>query len=272
MAHRRKDNAPQISLFPFLSILACLAGAVVVMISMLSILQTTRAGQRATMGNPQVREFLELRDQLKAEQAELEKLTVLIERNEALKVDLFTLDQRIIKLRRLLDGAGDHEQISRELQKQLELVITQIEELEKEKPKLAGQIAELREELSRRQIGTREVAAPVRIQPSGSGFARGRRLYVVEAAKDTVVVHRSQNDKLRIAASTVGADQEYDAFLEKVAADRTALLLFLVRADGGSAYDRGAGWAEAKFQIPTSKMPIPGQGFVDLSVFEQFMK
>ena len=35
---------------------------------------------------------------------------------------------------------------------------------------------------------------------------------------------------------------------------------------------RGAGWAEQQFKLNSSKMPIPGQGKVDLSEFEKFMK
>lgn len=272
MARRKPNTGANISLFPFLSILACLSGAVLVMISILSILQTTQAGQRASVKNPMVREYMELQQQLKSEKARLEELTVLIERNESLQTQLRNLDQRIIKLQKLLEGAGAADNISRELQKELELLVIQAEELQRDKPKIEAEIVALRAELADRQKPATEQVPALRVQPSGSGFARGRRLYVVEAAKDAVIVHRSAKDKLRIAASTVGADKEYDTYLEKVAADRTALLLFLVRSDGYGAYERGAGWAEAKFQIPTTKMPIPGKGLVDLSVFEQFMK
>lgn len=272
MARRKPSTGANISLFPFLSILACLSGAVLVMISILSILQTTQAGQRATVKNPMVRQYMELQQQLKADNARIEELTVLIERNESRQEELRSLDRRIIKLRKLLEGADASENISRELQKQLELLVIQFEELQRDRPRVEADIAALRAEIAERQKKPEDQAPALRVQPSGSGFARGRRLYVVEAAKDAVIVHRGAKDKLRIAASTVGADKEYDTYLEKVAADKAALLLFLVRSDGYASYERGAGWAEARFQIPTSKMPIPGKGLVDLSMFEEFMK
>jgi len=77
---------------------------------------------------------------------------------------------------------------------------------------------------------------------------------------------------MRIAMIAIGADREYNDFLAEVAGIKNHLILFLVRTDGMNSYNRGAGWAENQFKIATSKIPIPGQGKVDLSEFEKFMK
>ena len=54
-----------------------------------------------------------------------------------------------------------------------------------------------------------------------------------------------------------------------MAADPRSLVLFLMRKDGLGSYNRAAGWAESKFNVRTGKVPLVGQGEVDLSRFQQ---
>ena len=272
MAKLKATTGPSISLFPFLSILACLAGTVVMMIVALSMIQATQVGGRAAARNPAPGEFLELQDKLKAQNAKRESLTALIQKNESLQKELLEVSQRVIKLQMMLDGKGDSQNINRERQKELELLLIQLEELQKQKPAVAKQIEALKQELAARKLKADSFAPPVIVQPGGSGVARGKHLMIVEATGDAIIVHKSKTDKLRIAANTIGADKDYDGYLEKGAADKDTLVLFLLREDGWGSYLRGAGWAESQFKLATSKVPIPGKGPVDLTHFEKFMK
>ena len=182
------------------------------------------------------------------------------------------VDKRLIMLRDLSEGAETTDALRARIQKEVENLQTVIANLLNDKPRLAKEIAKLKEDLAERRINPSDLKPALRVQGGGSGFAVGRKLFVVEANSDSVVVHRSKEDRFRVSAATIGADKDYNAFLSEVAQSKNHLVLFVVRTDGWNSYVRGAGWAEQQYKLATSKMPIPGQGKVDLSEFEKFMK
>lgn len=261
MARARVSAVPNVSLFPFLSILACLSGALVVMICVLTIMQVTTSGTTAAKTNPLALEMKELQKQLSEYRAVSDQLTT-----------AETVETRLVMLREIAEGAETTDAVRLRIQKEVENLQTVIANLVNDKPRLAKEIAKLKEDLAERRINPADLKPGLRVQGGGSGFAVGRKLFVVEANSDSVVVHRSKEDRFRVTAATIGADKDYNAFLGEVAQTKNHLVLFLVRVDGWNSYVRGAGWAEQQFKLSTSKMPIPGQGKVDLSEFEKFMK
>jgi len=46
------------------------------------------------------------------------------------------------------------------------------------------------------------------------------------------------------------------------------MVIFLLREDGLNSYNRAAGWAENRYAVRHGKLPLPGQGAVDLSLFQ----
>ncbi len=261
MARPRVSAVPNVSLFPFLSILACLSGALVVMICVLTIMQVTTTGTAAAKSNPLALEMKDLQKQLSEYRAFSDQLTTVEE-----------VEKRLLLLREISEGAETTDQLRARVQKEVENLQLAIAHLMEDKPRLAKEIARLKEDLAERRINPSDLKPGLRVQGGGSGFAVGRRLFVVEANSDSVVVHRGKEDRFRVPAATIGVDKDYNAFLTEVAQSKNHLVLFLVRTDGWNSYVRGAGWAEGNFKLATSKMPIPGQGKVDLSEFEKFMK
>lgn len=262
MARAKASAVPNVSLFPFLSILACLSGALVVMICVLTVMQVTTSGTTAAKANPLALEMKAVQKQLNEYRALTEQLTTAEQ-----------IEKRLVLLRDMSQGAETTDALRARIQKEVENLQLVIANLQNDKPRLQKEIAKLKEDLAERRINPAELKPALRVQGGGgSGFAVGRRLFVVEANSDSVVVHRSTEDRFRLAAATIGADKDYNAFLTEVATHKNHLVLFLVRTDGWNSYVRGAGWAEGQFKLATSKMPIPGQGKVDLSEFEKFMK
>ncbi len=261
MARARVSAVPNVSLFPFLSILACLSGALVVMICVLTIMQVTTSGTTAAKTNPLALEMKELQKQLSEYRALTDQLTTAEQ-----------VEKRLVMLREIAEGAETADAMRARIQKEVENLQLVIANLQNDQPRLQKEIARIKEDLADRRINPAEMKAPLRVQGGGSGFAVGRKLFVIEANSDSVVVHRSKEDRFRVSAATVGADKDYNAFLAEVAQNKNHLVLFLVRVDGWNSYVRGAGWAEQQFKLATSKIPIPGQGKVDLSEFEKFMK
>lgn len=261
MARAKASLVPNVSLFPFLSILACLSGALVVMICVLTIMRVTTSGSTAAKSNPLALEMKELQRQLTEYRALTDELTTIEQ-----------MEKRLVQLQEITQGLDSTDSVRLRLQKEIENIQTVLANLLADKPRVVKEIARLKEDLTERRINPADLKPALRVQGGGSGFATGRRLFVVESNSDSIVVHRSKDDRFRVAASAIGADKEYNDFLAGVTQNKNALVLFLVRVDGWNSYVRGAGWAEGNFKLATSKMPIPGQGKVDLSEFEKFMK
>ena len=261
MARAKSSAIPTVSLFPFLSILACLSGALVVMICVLSIVQVTSSGSAAAKTNPLALEMKELQKQLAEFRTITDQMTT-IEQAE----------KRMVLLKELVDDASTTDALRARLEAEIKSMQVVIANLLVQRPRLTNEITKLKEELAERRIDPAQLKPALRVQGGGSGFAVGRKLFVVEANSDSVIVHKSKEDRVRVAAATIGADKEYNDFLAEVSQSKNHLVLFLVRTDGWNSYVRGAGWAEQQFKLATSKMPIPGQGKVDLSEFEKFMK
>ena len=261
MAKVQANTGASVSLFPFMSILACLAGTVVVMICVLVMVQALSSKAKAARNNPQAEEMMKVQAQLAEYRGITDQLT-----------SIEDAEKRLVMLREITAGDESNDAIRLRLQKEVENLRLVIASAREEKPRLQKEIARLKEELAERQIPAESLKPPLRVQGGGTGFAVGRRLFVVEANRDSIVVHRSKEDRFRVASSIIGADKDYNSFLAQVAQNKNHLVLFLVRKDGWSTYERGAGWAENQFKLALSKMPIPGQGRVDLSEFERFMK
>ena len=125
MAKRRRSSGDEVSLFPFLSILACLIGALVMIIVVLVVAQTEKAEGRTPQEIQMAQEVLNIKKELekraemeavvKEKLAELEKLEQEVEERR----------MRFAKLRKLLDSSKEVQQqnleISQQLQKELEL-------------------------------------------------------------------------------------------------------------------------------------------------------
>lgn len=261
MARVQTNNAPRVELFPFLSILACLSGTVVVMICILVMIQAISSKTKAARKNPLAEEMMKVQAQLAELRTVTDQMTIVEE-----------LDKRLILLREITQGQESTDAFLTRLQKEIENMQIVIANLLNDKPRLQKEITKLKEDLAERRINPADLKPALRVLGGGSGFAVGRRLFVVEANRDSVVVHKTKEDRFRVAAATIGADKDYNEFLADVATHKNHLVLFLVRTDGQGSYDRGAGWAEQQFKLAHSKLPIPGQGKVDLSEFEKFMK
>lgn len=272
---RARSTAPSVSLFPFMSILACLVGTIVVMICVLSLIQAQHMGGRPPQEVRDATDYVKATEEVARIEEELEQLE---EQRTQGTADAATvvqedreLDERMVQLRMQAEAAKAGEQTSRDLQRELELAILQLSQMAREKPAYAREIEEIKQELASRQKSPDQLAAPIVVKPGGTGRAAGRNLFFVEAASGALTLFVSKSEKSRITAGSVGKDVEYDAFLERVAKTQGSTLVFLVRDDGWDAYTRGAGWAEGKFGIRTGKLPMPGKGPIDLSNFEEFM-
>ena len=258
-------------LIPFLDILCSLIGVLILIIVMVSVAQVRKAGGRT-------REQLQLAQQfqdLKREQRELEKTAAERQQKSAelarKQQELAARQQKLIELRKRLELSAAEETKDKAkataAQKLVEDLVRQIEALRKQAPPLQAEIAQLQKDLAARQKKPDARPPAIVVRPSGSGAAgRGQRLFFVEASGAGLQI-LSGGKTNRVARDSIGLDKEYNAFLKTVQETGGASLLFLIRKDGWWSYQRAAGWAEQEFQLKTGKLPLPGDGAVDLSLF-----
>lgn len=266
MAKRRPGGENEVSLFPFLSILACLIGALVLMIVVLVMAQTDKAEGRTPEEIRMAQDVLKMQKELK-ERTELdallkEKLAVLEKAAEEQK----DLEQRLANLRRLLSQSKESiEQtriLNQNLLKQLDDLLLEIEGLKEQQAELSKEIAALKAEIEKRKIPPDRKPPPVIVQPSGQQMSKDTKVFFVEAGGGALKILGAWGEDYRLSAvpKTIIADHNYNYFLSQVARNKDNIILFLVRDDGVGAFTYGAGWAEEKYGVKVSKMPVPGRG------------
>jgi hypothetical protein len=276
MAQRRESSGSEVSLFPFLSILACLIGALVLIIVVLVIAQAGKAEGRTPeeikMAQEYQRMLKEIEERKKLDVVLKEKLAEL----EKLKSEVEDRQQRYLKLRKLLDSSKEvqqqNQQIATTLQKQLDDLLTEIDGLKAQQEESKKLIAELMAEIKKRQVPEDKKIPPVVVQPSGSGMPETTKVYFVECSTGALKILNGWGEgdyRLSATAEVVVADPVYNHFLTEVAKDKNSLILYLIRDDGQGAFNNGAGRAEADYKIRVGKLPIPGRGQLDLALFDK---
>jgi len=280
MAKRRHGSTDEILLVPFLDILCSLIAVLTLIIVVLCV----AASQQTNGRNPEeVQRAIEYKAMLKTEKetAELEKVvkTKLATLNE-IKEDLEKKEQRLAKIRSLLSSSADiqkmNKNLSQDLTKELDNLLTEIGGYKDQQAELKKKIAALLEDLKKRQLPLEKLVPPVIVQPSGGGLAKGSKLYFVEASGARIMIFWDAKQKTQVssAPAVLVADTAYEHFLKEVKKQPTAKIVFLIREDGQAAYNNAAGWAVSTYGFTpgqVARLPIPGRGDVDLQMFKEYL-
>lgn len=279
MASRRQDSGETLNLFPFLDIVSCLIGVLVLLIVLLVISQKGNTGGRTMEEIQMAEDYVETKKEIEKREKEnqilKEKLAVL----EKIEQELEEQIQRFVKLRRLVDSSKEvqerNAEIGLQLQKELDDLIVEIEGLKKQQAASKQEIEELMAMIEERKISKDREPPPVQVQPSGSGMAKDSKVYFIEAASGGLKLLQpweGSDEDYRLSArpETVVADHAFNHFLLELQKDPNSLILFLIRDDGYGAYNNGAGRAESDYNIRTGKLPIPGRGQLQLDYFQEY--
>lgn len=276
MAQRRASSGDEVSLFPFLSILACLIGALVLIIVVMVVAQAGKAEGRTPEEIRMAQDFQRMQKEMEERKKTDVVLKEQLEQLKKLEEELENKRQRFIKLRKLLDSSKsvqeENKAISQKLQKELDDLLTEIDGLKKQQIESKKEIDLLMAEIKKRQVPPDKKVPPVVVQPSGSGMSENTKVYFVECSSGSLKILGAWGEDYRLSATAevVVADVAYNHFLMEVAKDKNSLILFLIRDDGQGAFNTGAGRAESDYQIRIGKLPIPGRGQLDLALFEKF--
>jgi len=271
MPKRRSSEDEGVSLFPFMSILACLIGILTLMISVISQLKEL---DRDKLTQEEYDRAILYRDL----NIEIEKLRKLLEEiEERIKDERHTLAelQELEKLRIVLkdkleelEKAKDPDLTDAELQKLAELLQEEIKALNSDRPVLEKQLEELK-----KQLQARKDAPPPResvvVRPGGIGSRLATNLFFVECNSTGIVMHERGKEPVVVPQAAITTSEEYTLFLSRARRARDSMVLFLVRKAGNENYLWAAGHAESEFRIRTGKLPMPNDGKIDLTLFYQ---
>ncbi|MEX0794722.1 MAG: hypothetical protein WD045_16410 [Pirellulaceae bacterium] len=267
MSKRRRSDDDDISLFPFLSVVASVIGVLTMMIATIALSQTDSPDVALIEQYEQAQKNLAKADEelenLKREIAVSHK-TVLEMRDQKR-----TLELSVTELEALL---SELEQIDQDLaeQERARIVIPEVSpqlretiaDMQAQHKRIQEQIAQLEKQLNE-QADRSE--AQVTILPQGTG--QNYKPLFVECAADAVVMHHLPEPK-RVRSADVVKDEAFIKLLETAANSKDHTIIFLMRSDGLATFRMVKKICDDR-DIRNGKIPVVGKGRIDLSVFAQ---
>lgn len=264
---RKKRDEEGVSLFPFMSILACLIGILTLMISVSMAAKQQKEGLTQEEFE-RAKENDRLKKQVAQMAAEIKKIEQSSTKEQAAAIELRKL---VLQQNTLADKLKQmevpEENKDAELQQIIEMMKKETQSIREEQPVFQKRIEELRAELEKRKIQPKP-AESVKIKPGGSAKALGRKLMFVECNSTGIVIRDPGKDPVIISTAAIKDSVEYAEFCHRASEVRGGQVLFLMRKAGFDAYRWAAGIAEANYELTTGKLPIPNDGEIDLSLFQ----
>jgi len=256
MGRPRKRRKQEVSLFPFLDILACVIGNLILIITavVLEQVDTKPVAEAARIDDLEAEAE---RQQAKA--AELQKqLDQLLERSGVATDRLAEVRAKIAAAKQKLMEAQKRVEAAAKPVPPPPQITADLTKLEEERKKLEAELKELERQVAERKKPPEQMIA---ILPPGSGGGPRRGVFV-EAAKGKAIVHDPK--PWEAPAGKVAADPRFKALLEKIRGDKDAIITFLIRPDGVGTYFEMQKAADAA-GVRSGRVPLPGSGTLDLS-------
>lgn len=258
MARRQRDNLV-VSLFPFLSILACVIGVLTLAITGLAISQLDNKGD-----NPEEvkrsEEFVAARDKIKNVNANIDDLKQKVTHAQATQGENGALQKRLARLEDQKKTLDEKKRSLAEMEARKATLQKQLDDNQK-------QLADLRNRATATQAKLDELTKSpgdpsVTILPGGTGV--DLKPTFIECAKTGVVLHDGSGRK--IPTGKLRTDLPFIQLLDSISQQDKGSVVFLVRPDGVSSYYTARSVAISRY-CRNGKLPVPGQGPIDLSVF-----
>lgn len=265
MARRRRKNAQGVSLFPFLSILACVIGVLTLMITALALGQmdtdAVASGLQLDYLNRQIKKSEALIERLQQELAKVEAGADDLQKQLA---DALVELERLKRLKESLFGKNEKPESPLEMpvvdedqhKKRMEQIREELRQQEETKKTL---LAELN------QRGKPPEEAEVIIQPGGSGVDLEPTF--VECTESGITVYQD-DEPWRVRRADLKTDAKFLALLDQVAAQDKASVIFLVRDNALPTYYSASAVARSHY-ARNGKLPVIGHGKLDLSMFKK---
>lgn len=257
MAKPKQNNEEAVSLFPFLSILACLIGVLTFIITGVAISQMDQSEDLAAV--ERIEKHAPLVDQIKQDQAALDQLRARHDVQSQLTQQIAQARQRRDELARLQQNKKQVDA----LKAQLSQVNQQINELKPELAQHNSKVKQSQAEIDRRIKANLAVGTVVR--SSGSGV--DLKPNFVECGPGYIVIHAG-GKQTKVLHSKITKDPAYLGLLDRIAQLEKERVVFLLRPEGVGMYGLASRIARER-RCRYGKIPVPGEGPIDLSNFDE---
>lgn len=275
MAKRARDDGSGVNLFPFLSILICIIGCLTLIIVIINLVAMSQGEGRTSEEVERAREYMLVKKEKEEKQAEQDKLRQLIENLIQQNKDTLTARDKLTRLKEMLENQEEIDKSREELIAKFNVLVDTNKKLVNDEQFLQEEIKKKEEEIAKRKLPPD--AAALRVRPSGS--SSNTRPFFAEISERGVYIHRSLSEEPEvIPIASLNQSEEFIEFLKSIAAEPYNRLIFLVRGTPGAvktlnqasqlvaAYNRSSGT-----EIIPGRLPLPGEGKVDLEMFAQFL-
>lgn len=263
MGRRQESGDNDVSLFPFLSVLACIIGVLTLMISTLALSQMDTEAVVAAEA------YEKLEEDLATSEIEVKELKKQMEA-EAGKNEAAKKQSELLQLRRENIETRELFLVAREKESQLEakrdpaateLKQESIEALTKDLNGYLEQLTHFKKELANRDLPPEE--GEFSVLPGGSGVGVVPR-FIECTANELVLHHLAQ--PIRVRVNGIETNKEVLKLLNEVAGLAGGKVIFLVRDEGVFVYRRAKRLADS-LDVENGKLPVLGQGRVNLQFF-----
>ncbi|MEM9174695.1 MAG: hypothetical protein AAGC67_05635 [Myxococcota bacterium] len=244
----RRDGLPS-ALFPFMSVLACTIGALVVLLAVMALaaVDTTQEARAADADRRAV--LAEERSRFEAEISESERT---LARWAEVDAALAALG---------LEAGADLDEIVARLREaaRAEAIDEALGEAEEEAARLAGERGEV--ETTVAVLESRRETLPILIDPTD--LSARWRPYFIECDAEGITALRASDDlRYFVPKDAIAMEGDLERYLRRVRGEPAALLVLLVRPDGLPTSRVTARVARAA-GIRVARLPLPGGGELD---------
>lgn len=271
MARRPRVNEEDVSLFPFLSIIASVIGVLTMMIATMALAQTD------TPDVAQIEDYQKTNRQIKETENSIAALQQKISVSNSATLELRQNQKELtITIEELKNMLAELERIEKELaeQQQVQIIIPEVDpkdretasDIQRNLDRVREEIAQLEKALKLRTDVPTE--GNVTVLPQGSGLHF--KPHFVECSDDSIVLHTMAEPK-RIPTGAILKDKDFLDLLTLVVNGKDDSIVFLVRSNGLQTYRFCRNQCNSR-DIRNGKIPVVGQGRIDLSAFVEKRK
>ena len=276
MARRGQDESASVNLFPFLSILICIIGCLTLIIVVINLIAMSKGEGKTPEEVERAREYMLVKKEKEDQQKELDKLRIDIENLIQENKNIIQDRDKLVLLKEMLDNQEEIDQSREELIAKFNLLSRTNKQLVSDEVVLQEEIKKKEEEIAKRKLPP--VPAALRVRPSGSSSST--KPFFAEVSDTSVYIHRSlSEDPAVIPVASLNQDENFIKLLEEIASANNHRLIFLVRGTDGSVntLNRARAVVNAFNQsngseIIPGRLPLPGEGRVDLNMFAKFLE
>ena len=276
MARRGQDKGASVNLFPFLSILICIIGCLTLIIVVINLIAMSKGEGKTPEEVERAREYMLVKKEKEDQQKELDKLRIDIENLIQENKNIIQNRDKLVLLKEMLDNQEEIDQSREELIAKFNLLSRTNKQLVSDEVVLQEEIKKKEEEIAKRKLPP--VPAALRVRPSGSSSST--KPFFAEVSDTSVYIHRSlSEDPAVIPVASLNQDENFIKLLKEIASANNHRLIFLVRGTDGSVntLNRARAVVNAFNQsngseIIPGRLPLPGEGKVDLNMFAKFLE